>query len=418
MSNASFVKRTNVRKIDENLEYSILIPSKKEWLALNFDEFHYGPLHLWMRCVGSVIRGYFHFESAAEDCNVNFASVSDKEKFLRNNLTFLANDVPFKATIVGPGGEFYLALKHTDNKIADSTDEIHIAVKGWKHYSKFPIRLCSKPPEVQTLRSSQSPEYIMSISTIEQSSVLPKQIPKMVMAIENHLLFHKCALNISSYEIPVNLNHLPYFMANSMISQLSTNGFLTFLIKGNNPSQCNGTGYKWQYVYQNLVILHHWASGGGNKRLFLFDADEFLHLPKHMALIFNENIRTHSVVNLQLKSTICADCQHGQPDLGYDFSNHTYMRSDKHYNTKVIINPDEAGCMLVHFSLCKKNVIRLDARIAYLAHFDNLIRHRLYINDSIYKFHNYDISPLIKCSKSGNINSLQGAMLQYKVLYI
>ena len=403
--------KPNYRYIDDDLEYSVLIPSREEWASI-FNDQHYGPLHLWMRCVGNVIRAYFVIETLSDGPHLDLSQTAERERMYAHNLTLLANGVPIKKVITGGGGEFFLTVNSTNRNFLTSTDEVHISVEGWKHFAKFPIWRCSLPKD----KSTGPAEYIMSTYTNDESSTISNTIPKMVTAIERHLLFHKCALNISSYEIPVELDHIPYFMANDLLAQFASTGFITFLIKGNHPGQYLGYNIKWYFLYQNLVILTHWRTG--NKRIFFWDPDEYLHLPTHMISAFNEKLNTHSVVNFQRKTTICVDCDHNLPELGNSFANHTYVVSNNHLPGKIVINPDEAGCMLVHFASCSRSTVRLDSRIAYIAHFENLMVNRVSKNNADYKFHNYDVSLLGRCEKSDVVHSLEAASLQYASIMV
>jgi hypothetical protein len=143
-----------------------------------------------------------------------------------------------------------------------------------------------------------------------------------------------------------------------------------------------------------------------------------LHLPPYLAAAFHEKINTHSVVNFQRKTVICVDCDHNLPELGNSFSNHSFKISNKHLPAKVSINPDKAGCLLIHFSLCSTDIIRLDSRIAYISHFDNFHSHRVSKDEADYKFHDYDASLLSRCERNDVVHSLQSAVQQYRTIMV
>jgi hypothetical protein len=213
-----------IKAIDSGLHYGVLIPSKVEWMRTFGDDKYYGPMHLWIRCIGTTLRSYFYIETMGEGDYLS--TPEERVKMFTNNITLLADGVPITSVITDAGGEFYLELTNDFTH----TGEISISVLGWLHYARFPINECSR--ELINDDITAPIQYIINTYTKDQGSGLSTNVPAMVHAIANHLLFHKCSLNISHYEVAVAREHIPYFLNNSQLATFASSGFLTFLVKG------------------------------------------------------------------------------------------------------------------------------------------------------------------------------------------
>jgi hypothetical protein len=126
-------------------------------------------------------------------------------------------------------------------------------------------------------------------------------------------------------------------------------------------------------------------------------------------------LQNHGVVSFQRKSTICADCGL-LPEISLpNIENRKFKMSERHIPAKVALNPNAAGCMFVHFSLCDRHsMIRLDSRIAFVVHFENLLEHR--VDQNKIGFVPADLSILDRCHKMNlTIGSLQEATYVYEV---
>jgi hypothetical protein len=163
----------------------------------------------------------------------------------------------------------------------------------------------------------------------------------------------------------------------------------------------------------NLAILQRWKEG--NIRILFWDPDEYLHVRPQMLDALKLKLQNHGVVSFQRKSTICADCGL-LPEISLpNIENRKFKMSERHIPAKVALNPNAAGCMFVHFSLCDRHsMIRLDSRIAFVVHFENLLEHR--VDQNKIGFVPADLSILDRCHKMNlTIGSLQEATYVYEV---
>lgn len=375
---------------------------------------------MWTSCVGSQLKAYFYLEVLAD--GEESLHPGDRETLLAEKIKFTANGKSVDGVVAtNAGGEFLIDLQVMG--IADSTI-VEIVAFDWKRYAKFPTSLCTP---VTTVRTT-SPALIMNLYTVDRSfSPAGPESPDIV-SIARHMLYHKCSLDLISYEIVIQLETLKFFLANPAMRHAIEQGLLKFQVKGDYPAQVLGRNYKWQFIYMNLSLLRHWPE---SVRLLFWDADEYLVLSPMMRQEFFSKIEEYATVNIQRKSVVCKSCEEAQsrdanaagyganipppprPEKEYRFSDNTYVQSDRHLATKVIINPNIAGCMLVHFSLCpnpniqreKKVKVRLDSRVAYIAHFDNLHRHRITSRDPEYDFYPTELGKVLGvCEPPGSVS--------------
>lgn len=366
----------------------------------NSDEL-YGQLHMWMRCVGSDLRGYFFLESLSDESR-DLWTTNERVAFLSSKLLLYANNQRINSTIfTAGGGEFYLSINNVVTRsiyLREST-VVQITVAEWQHFASFPVSLCVSGNENSKQFVSKPPKYVMSVYLMEDSSLQldPANQWHLAHSLENHMNYHKCTLNISSYEIVLERTQVVHLMNNHILRQAAENGFLTFLIKENSPIKVLGKHYKWQVVYMNLVVLRHWTK---NVRVFLLDPDEFIRVRPAMQTELQLLLMKHDAVNFQRKMIVCANCPPHTAEYDYRLDEHKYVMSDHHINTKVALNPNSAGCMKVHFSLCAKSTIRLDSRVAEIAHFENLHGFRIDPNEKSLNFYSVDLSDMYSCADS------------------
>jgi hypothetical protein len=331
------------------------------------------------------MKAYFFLE-VLSDGDQLLHSVN-RTNLLKEKVKFFANGEPILTFVsTGAGGEFTINLSAPQ---FNASSVVEITFSNWRHYAKFPKNAC-KPGKLVHERES-SPGIVMNICTLDRSFSSQRhtlsELPD-VAAISNHVKFHICALNLTRYELIVQHDDVPYLLRDPIISHAAESGKLKFLVKGNNPAQLTGTHYKWQYVLMNVNILSHW---GENVRILFWDPDEYLIIPNPVTFHdFLQKMTNYYVVNLQRKTVICSTCAGSGPERNFDFASERFIQSDKHLATKVAINPNFAGCVMVHFSLCPddpKHRIRLDSRIAYLAHFENLHHRRREPTETGYNYY-------------------------------
>lgn len=398
----------HLKSVSAGLYYSVITPSLIEWRYTlkdknNSDEL-YGQLHVWMRCVGSHLRGYFFLETLSDD--LRDLSSNERVSLLSSKLLLYANNQLINSSIftVG-GGEFYLntdKVMMSSNYLRESL-VVQITVADWKHFASFPLSQCIPGNGNLKQYVSKPPKYVMSVYLMEDSSLQldPAVQSHLAHSVSNHMNYHKCVLNISSYEIVLERHQVVHLMNNPILRHAAENGFLTFLTKENSPPKVLGKHYKWQVVYMNLIVLRHWTK---NVRVFLMDPDEFIRIRPAMETELHLLLMKHHTVNFQRKMIVCADCIPHTAEYGYHVSEQKYWMSDHHISTKVALNPNSAGCMKVHFSLCAQSKMRLDSRVAEIAHFENLHLFRIDPNDKSLNFYSVDLSDMFSCFDWNNYN--------------
>lgn len=215
------------RGVDDGLHYSLLLPSEEEFRATFGPEGAYGPVHLWMRCLGSVVRAFFHLEVLSDG---NTTPHGDShEKLYVQRLVFAVNGVPVNNTVVtGIGGEFTLDL----DQLGD-IGELEITVAHWKRYAKFAAAWCE--PQELLSRKEPNPGLIMHVYTLDGSSHSPGLDSGDVGAIARHLLYHTCMLNLLRYEIVVQRDYIPLMLQHPVVSHGVASGLVFFLSRATVP---------------------------------------------------------------------------------------------------------------------------------------------------------------------------------------
>ena len=398
---------------DFGLHYALLQPSEEEWKATVNDTTRapYACLHLWMKCVGSVLRVYLFVDTLDDGTKVPPQSSFDpaREKLIADSLRgkILANRLPVRATINVAGGEFFVTLPH-DQLAHKSTAEVHIKVHGWLRFAKFPVAKCGVAAAPAPRHQPPPVQYLVHTYTMENSKSVDDTMSALVQATAKHLSYYQCLLDITIYYISMEREHIPYYLANPFLEKNSQSGRLVFLTKDSNrPYQVNGKSYKWQAVYMNLMIMQHWQHEQFPKvRILFIDPDEYVHAKVSMMSNLHDVLQKHDVANFQRKDTICADCN--GPEYAINIRSHTFQMSDNHISTKVSLNPNNAGCLMVHFSLCGNNqtsVIRLNSHIAYIVHFGNTLSVRHQAGESSFNGYAADLDSLNRCLPPPNITA-------------
>ena len=95
----------------------------------------------------------------------------------------------------------------------------------------------------------------------------------LIEGIAKHMIYHRCALKVSKYEIVIQDDHLEQYMANKHLAQFVKEGWLVFLIKGYQPARLNFGNCNWQGLYENMALLRYWRS---KKHVMFWNADEYL----------------------------------------------------------------------------------------------------------------------------------------------
>lgn len=119
------------------------------------------------------------------------------------------DDIEVPYGVWAGGGNFYV-----DVKKYSSIDLVRILVGGFSHYTLFPMNQCtsSKPRQNGTMK------YIMNIHTRDVQEDDAKSNTKIISGIASHFAYHRCALNISRYEIVVQPQFISTCMKNPQIA--------------------------------------------------------------------------------------------------------------------------------------------------------------------------------------------------------
>jgi len=188
-----------------------LYASFEEWNA-TFADFgaDYGPVHLWVRCVGLELRGLVFVESVNEKHPL-LVSAGMHGNFSLERFVILINGLPVRTEIANVG-EFLISTRTIAH-----LPVITIGVTGWRHYAEFPMRHCTPPAPLPAAQ-----RRIMSVYTWDNPSTSVTDTAAFVnvlaKGLEQHSRYHKCALNITRYEVLVQENYLPLLLQNKYIA--------------------------------------------------------------------------------------------------------------------------------------------------------------------------------------------------------
>ena len=439
---------------DQDLHYSVILPSLEEWAQLFPSNSSsnsgssgsssaqpstpppYSAVHLWLKCVGATLRGYLFVDAVADVVDVSLSREREQALVRAFDKRVLVDGVPVELSMSMAGAEFFAHLGHGDAR-RHTYGEVHVTVRGWRRYAKFPLHACAAAPlPLPAASNRRRPDYIFHSYTMESSfrnagagtdadadTMLPamaqvrKKLPcetaslrfltirHRAQAVAKHLAYHLCLFGnqTAAYYIATERAHIPLYLNHSVIAEHAREGRVVFSTRENNiPAPVLGKTFKWQIVFQNLFILQHYMHPRHpNVRLFFFDADEYVHVRPSMAATLHDTLRRHDVVNFQRKDTVCIDsaCQ-GRPEHGLPIRGHAFQQSDRHLPAKVVLNPNMAGCLLVHFSLCRNNrtaFTRLNSHVAYLVHFGNTLSARVRTTEASFNGYAADLDAMHRC---------------------
>mmetsp|Transcript_5723 Transcript_5723/g.7941 ORF Transcript_5723/g.7941 Transcript_5723/m.7941 type:complete len:446 (+) Transcript_5723:46-1383(+) len=363
-----------VRITDDGLDRGSISAYDNEWKKTFIDGLKNprlmttsSPVDFWFRCVDKKVRGYFFIDSLAQHPTENFNDLVYGPDDMKRRFKLLVDDKPLPYDTWHSGGDFYIDVSQ---KPANS--EIIISVEGWLRYTSFSLSKCTK-----SLPQPAEPEYLMHVHTYDhpKSIKLNKLYPS---GIAHHLVYHRCALNVTKYELIIQPEHLQRYLRNPHLAKFAQQGWLKFVLKSDHPSRMN-LPFIYNYhqgIYENQALLQHWKT---NVRIFFFNPDEFV--AYNPALTFAEfdqkYLGTRSNVAFDRYMTFCVDCKQNSPELPQlSFTDRRYKLTEKLQHPKLFIDPNENGCILVHWSQCGKPETRLSNETAYILHFENLYKKR------------------------------------------
>ena len=167
--------------------------------------------------------------------------------------------------------------------------------------------------------------------------------------VAHHLMYHRCALNVTKYELIIPPEDLSLYLKNNFLYHFAKTGALTFVLKSAHPSRLDLPYFSChhQAIYENQALLRHWKS---NVRIFFFNPDEFLSFSPSVNLpeFRRQYLTSSSNVAFDRYMTFCYDCKVGEPELPFlSFAHRKYKITVKNNDPKLFIDPDRNGCMLV-----------------------------------------------------------------------
>ncbi len=355
--------------IDDGLHYSSIVAFGDEWNTTFWDERGSeptpGPMYFWFRCLDHTLRGYFFIEGRAK-------------KLLHNKEAFFATFRLFKARgkilVNGANVDFRAWLGGGEFIVDVGEEDVRIEVKGWKHYTIFPISQCkkSKPP-------SKEMKVIMNIHT--RTFDRPYEMNEdVVKGVANHFAYHRCLLKIDQYELVVQPEQVPIYMKNAYIASAVRQGLFVFILKNiyhPPPIHMPGTNSNcyYQAVTQNLAILQHWKE---NIRIFFYDTDEYVSFPSGMTeSAYKSLLQENPLLGFQRDMVFCASCNKDQSESeSLSFRKQKYVLGGMLRDPKLVVDPNVAGCFIIHWAGCGGETKILDNFTAVVHHFENMYNRR------------------------------------------
>lgn len=376
------------KPMDEHIYYSQITAFADEWKETfnntKFSEFP-SPIHFWLKCVDSELRGYFFIEDNRKSPrHRKEASMGIAFAFPRVAKIFVDDKQVNFGMYVG-GGDFTADVSYRPRN-----GTVNIYINNWMHYTVFSLSNCiqsqqqiASPGDASSNSHANTaakgpPKYIMNLYTryFDNPHKLNK---KTIDAITNHFLYHRCALGLTHYELNIQKEQIPYFMQNPIIAEAARAGWITFIIKnsavpppirnaGNYGSNCY-----WQQISQNLGILRYWKQ---HARIYLWDGDEYMIYAANLTKSkFQEIVDTHPVLAFNRYMAYCLDCgnEGHEGELKFlSFTDKIYKKNEPLRDPKLLVHPDKSGCFIIHWSGCGAPTHHLDEGIAFVAHFENM----------------------------------------------
>lgn len=164
-------------RLDDGLTYVVFTPSRAEWEATFGTPAGHGPVHLWLRCRGGLLRGYaFNDERdgvAGEDFEMpGFNSL--RRVATRDRFHLLVGGAPpsveapppeewagthFVAA-VGPGAQANASSPASTHAGAAYPATARVSVAGWAGYADVPLAGCWREPAAPPKRRGPRPVLV------------------------------------------------------------------------------------------------------------------------------------------------------------------------------------------------------------------------------------------------------------------
>ena len=364
--------------IDGGVQYSLILPFADEWKNLIDDENHPipSPFHMWFKCIDNQVRGYFMVEdmrqlSHGKEANTPTAFILDRHLFM------YANGRPINIRIWLGGADFNFYIVDTEKGSL-----IQISIKGFKHYTYFDSNSCTEKKSTSyAIRSNtdidkRETKYVMHIH-LRQYYNTSHNIGKVIRGIANHAYYHRCALQLDRYEFVIHKEQAHLFLENSAIKKAVDEGWMRMIVRnpiipapikiGHHPSNCY-----WQAYVENMALLRYWKE---DVRMYFFDSDEYIWFADNVTTTgYREVLRNNGVVGFERYMTFCSTCSDKQGELNhFSFRNTQYKIVRKKLDhTKLVVDPNQAGCYIVHWAGCGPRQYTYPIEEARILHFENL----------------------------------------------
>ena len=347
-------------------------------------------MHLYFRCIDSVVRLYFTFETTIKGYQENRQPEGGEMKLypkFEHNFILLADGKPVRYNSWFGGADAQIDVRHKHK-----SDVLEIGVRGWQQYTAFPISECTatSPTIIRNNNSEKSntdPVYHPIVVHTHYADIYHDvNRPIFIDALAKHLIYHRCALNVDHYEVVIDNKQLINFLKHKDIMEFVKNGWIIFTLKGNKLPRINKGNVYWQGMYENMALLRHWQT---KNHLMVHNVDEYV--------VYNNSFNSA----IEFKEKVLGDLEPGavgmkrfmafgiksgsalKPDLPQlSFTSNSYVLADKLRDLKLILNPNRTGCMIMHWAGCgtgydhqykkNENIKYPKPEIAFIAHFENM----------------------------------------------
>ena len=229
----------------------------------------------------------------------------------------------------------------------DRVASVWLEVKHWHSFIEFPIRLCGEQDRGQdhghgTSRREDA-QRIMNVFSYETDATVGySETDTMASAIVRHALFHRCALNITRYEVVANEKLLHSMAANRELRLLIAEGVVVPLTRPPQMTFYPNRRLNWQVVYENVALLAHF---GSRSWMFFLDPDEFLSVQASGWKAVNEAFETFEVILFDRIAVACSNCPR---EVDAAFEDYSWRILHEEVVGKVAVRSDVGGLTAVH----------------------------------------------------------------------
>ena len=434
-----------VRPVDEGLVYGAIHAYKEEWNRTfrPYETHIHGvrdldtpsPFHFFFRCVDGVARMYF----TVEDLHARPINNQPQGSEVKMPLVLFKERIKLHVDRVQTEYNLWHGGADVQVDVSDKPRRsyLRVQINDWAQYTAFPLSRCVRgrgarqrqgrqslfsgsfifngsetvrstlhlpsdgpwvrPLAVQQATPPHSPHYahneiIVHVHTFDQFIGTPQpQNTYLIEGLAKHMVYHRCALNVTRYEVVIQDDHLDQYMANKHLAQFAREGWLVFLIKGHRPARLYYSNCNWQGLYENMALLRYWKT---RRHVMFWNADEYLvYNQSFTTQSFRAHMVRHAANGFRRYVSFCAkgQCPEGVPEVSmFSLTKKTYDVGEKLRDLKLILNPDFVGCMIMHWAGCgtglgeeSKLVYRSVDQVhmiknttAYIAHFENFFHPR------------------------------------------